>query len=613
MVNRPRNTHSALYVVRRILDYARPYAPFLILGFLGVAGSQGLAIAIPGILRFVIDRGIAEQDREFMFAAGLLVVALGILRGLAGFLARYFTEAQSHRVAYDIRNEFYNKVQRLPFSYHDRAHTGSLITRGISDVDEIQRFLAFGVLDGLNTALIVIFATIMMFITSPVLAMIVILPLLPLILYSGSFASFVDREWRKVMEKLSVLGDHLQESIVGAEVVRAFARERYEIDRFADENRELFDQHMKVIRKWSNYIPFSGVMVAISTVLTLIFGAILVEQPGSGVTVGVVVQFNAYVLLMAQPIRFVGFVIMLVNQGIASGRRVFEVLDEPEILTDKPDAQPLPQVEGVVRFENVQFGYTKDGPLALEDITLEARPNDVVALMGHTGAGKSSLVNLIPRFYDVSGGRITVDGHDLRDVTLSSLRAQIGIVLQESLLFSATIRENIALGKPHSTDEEVIAAAKAANAHAFIMEFPDGYETLVGERGVTLSGGQRQRVAIARALLIDPRILILDDATSSVDTRTEALIQEALDRLMAGRTTFVVAQRMTTVLNASQILVLDHGRVAERGTHHELLAQDGLYKEIYDLQLADQEKVRRETMRLEDLADIVSSESTSAD
>ncbi len=609
-MERQSSSHSALYVVRRILGYARPYAPYLLVGFLGVVGSQGLAVAIPSILRFVIDRGIAEQDRDFMLAAGLLVVGLGILRGLSGFLARYFTEAQSHRVAYDIRNEFYNKVQILPFAYHDRAHTGSLITRGISDVDEIQRFLAFGVLDGLNTLIIVIMVTVMMFITSPLLAIIVILPLIPLMLYSRVFANFVDREWRKVMERLSVLGDHLQESIVGAEVVRAFAREQYEIDRFAEQNHALYEQHMKVIRKWSNYIPFSGVMIAISTVLTLIFGALLVQQPGSGVTVGVVVQFNAYVLLMAQPIRFVGFIIMLVNQGIASGRRVFEVLDEPESLTDAPNAQPLPPAKGIVHFEHVDFAYGPDSPTVLHDITLDAGPNDVIALMGHTGAGKSSVVNLIPRFYDITGGKITVDGHDIREVTLSSLRAQIGIVLQESLLFSASIRENIALGKPYARDEEVIAAARAANAHDFIMEFPDGYDTLVGERGVTLSGGQRQRVAIARALLINPRILILDDATSSVDTRTEALIQGALDRLMAGRTTFVVAQRMNTVLNATQILVLDHGRVAERGTHDELLAQDGLYKEIYDLQLADQERVRHETMRLEDLADIINSESS---
>jgi ATP-binding cassette subfamily B protein len=274
---------------------------------------------------------------------------------------------------------------------------------------------------------------------------------------------------------------------------------------------------------------------------------------------------------------------------------VFEVLDTPQTLGEKADAISLPQLEGVVRFENVSFRYAESMPFVLKNVTLTARPNQVIAVMGKTGSGKSTLVNLIPRFYEVTEGSITVDGYDIRDATLTSLRRQIGIVLQESLLFSATIRENIALGRPDATDEDVMVAAQAANAHDFIMEFPDAYETRVGERGVTLSGGQQQRVAIARALLIDPRILILDDATSSVDTQTEHLIQEALDRLMEGRTTFVVAQRLSTILSADEIIVLDHGRIAERGRHLDLLARDGLYKEIYELQLADQERVRRET------------------
>jgi ATP-binding cassette subfamily B protein len=397
------------------------------------------------------------------------------------------------------------------------------------------------------------------------------------------------------MDHLSNLGNHLQENIVGAEVVRAFAREPYEISKFDAENLRLYNQQLTVIRSWTTYIPFSAIIISVSTALVLIFGGWLEHENQLGVTVGVVVQFNAYVLLMSQPIRFVGFVIMLINQGIASGRRVFEVLDTPQTLGEKADAISLPQLEGVVRFENVSFRYAESIPFVLKNVTLTARPNQVIAVMGKTGSGKSTLVNLIPRFYEVTEGSITVDGYDIRDATLTSLRRQIGIVLQESLLFSATIRENIALGRPDATDEDVMVAAQAANAHDFIMEFPDAYETRVGERGVTLSGGQQQRVAIARALLIDPRILILDDATSSVDTQTEHLIQEALDRLMEGRTTFVVAQRLSTILSADEIIVLDHGRIAERGRHLDLLARDGLYKEIYELQLADQERVRRET------------------
>jgi ATP-binding cassette, subfamily B, multidrug efflux pump len=592
---------SALGVMLRIQSYAKPYAFAIFLGLIGIIAAQVLAVAIPGILRDVIDRGIERRDQDYMFQAGLLVVGLGLLRGLVGFMGRYFTEAQSHHVAYDIRSAMYDKVQRLSFSYHDRAHTGSLITRGISDVDEIQRFLAFGLLDGLNTVLIVVFCTAMMFIISPVLAIIVLLPVIPLLFQSYTFAQFVEREWRKVMERLANLGDQLQENLVGAEVVRAFAREPYEIEKFNAENRRLYDQQLKVINRWSTYIPFSAIMISVSTVLTLIFGAILEARGGFGVTVGVIVQFNAYILLISQPIRFAGFVIMLINQGIASGRRVFEVLDEPESITSKPDALEIPHIQGTVVFDNMSFRYAENLPYVLHDIQLTAQPGEMIAILGRTGSGKSSLVNLIPRFYDVTDGRLTIDRHDVRDVTLSSLRDQIGIVLQESLLFSATIRENIALGNPDASEQAIIDAAKAANAHDFIMEFPEGYETRVGERGVTLSGGQRQRVAIARALLIDPRILILDDATSSVDTHTEALIQAALDELMAGRTTFVVAQRLTSVMKASQILVLDQGRIVERGTHQELLERGGLYKEIYDLQLADQERVRRETISYDNL------------
>lgn len=569
----------------------------IVLGIVGVMITQILAIAIPQVLRHVIDRGVSAHDRSYMLQAGLLVVGLGLLRGMAGFAARYFSEAQSHRVAYDIRNDLYDKVQRLPFSYHDTARTGSLITRGISDVDEIQRFLAYGILDGLNTLLLVIFAAAAMFISSPLLASITLLPILPLFYRSISFAHFVDIEWRKVMEKLSVLGEHLQETLIGAEVVRAFARERYEIEKFGAENRRLFEQHLKVIRRWANYIPFAATMSSTSILLTLVFGALFEREGVGGVSVGVIVQFNAYVLLMAQPLRLFGFVIMQVNQGIASGRRVFEVMDEIPTLTDKPSAITLPRLKGVVRFENVSFHYHNSDPhAALEAINLTAQPGQVIALLGQTGSGKSTLVNLIPRFYDVTAGRVTIDGYDVRDATLESLRRQIGIVQQESLLFSATIWENIAFGRPDASLDEVTAAAKAANAHEFIMEFPDGYHTRVGERGVTLSGGQRQRIAIARALLIDPPILILDDATSSVDTRTEFLIQQALARLMQGRTTFVVAQRLTTVITADLILVLDKGHIAERGTHAELLRRNGLYREIYELQLADQERIRRETM-----------------
>ncbi|HLA42062.1 MAG TPA: ABC transporter transmembrane domain-containing protein, partial [Aggregatilineales bacterium] len=381
---------SAITVTIRILHYVRPYMAYLVIGFFGIIATQVLAIIIPEVLRHVIDRGVTQQDRDYMFQSGLIVIGLGILRGLAGFLSRYATEAQSHYAAYDIRNKLYEKVQRLPFSYHDTARTGSLITRGISDVDEVQRFLAFGLIDGLNTVMIVTFASVVMFTIHPLLAAITLLPLVPLVYGSIRFASFVDREWRKVMERLSNLGDHLQENLVGAEVVRAFARENHEIKRFREENERLYNQNIYVIHGWTNYIPFSAIMISISTALTLIFGALLERQTGSGVTIGVIVQFNYYVLLMAFPIRFFGFAIMLVNQGISSARRVFEIIDTPESLQDSPDAYTLPEIEGVVRFENVSLQYNDDLPETLYNIDIEAHPDEVIALIGKTGSGKTS-------------------------------------------------------------------------------------------------------------------------------------------------------------------------------------------------------------------------------
>jgi len=604
-----------------MMGYLRPYWFWATLAFVGLIGNTILIVIIPIILSNVIDAGIigtaplleaspralqeitegvslAYGDADFIPVAGMIVIGLGLLRGVTGFIFRYFGERLSHYVAYDVRNEVYDKVQTLSFTYHDDAQTGTLITRAISDVDEIQRYFAFGLIDGINTALLAIAIGVVMFSTSPILAVISLLPLIPLAFFSRGFAMKVGPLWKKIMERLQKLGNHIQENALGAEVVRAFNREDYEIEKFRKDNDKLYEERVDLIAEWSIYLPLSAFIIAFSTALVLFFGGLMEQNNFGGVTVGLVVAFNAYVLLLSQPVRFLGFVILLLTQAISSAGRVFEILDAPVDIETIANANKMEDMQGRVRFENVRFKYDDDLPWVLKGINLEAKPGQVTAILGHTGAGKSTLVGLIPRFYEVTEGRVTIDGVDVRDADLHSLRQHIGMVLQSSLLFSATIRENIAYGKVGSSEEEIIAAAKAANAHDFIMEFPDGYDTLVGERGVTLSGGQKQRIAIARALLINPRILILDDSTSSVDTKTEHLIKQALDILMRGRTTFIIAQRLNSVQNADQILVLEYGEIVERGTHQQLLALDGPYKEIYDLQLADQERVRSELIAL---------------
>ena len=577
------------------MRYILRYRGWVAVAFTGIVGTNILAIAVPFILRDVVDIGLETGDSGFMFDAGLLVAGLGLARGATAFMGRYCGERMSHVVSYDIRNQIYDKVQRQSFTWHDSAQVGTIITRAISDVNEIQRYFAFGLMDGLNTLLLLIGVVTMMMLTSPLLAIFALLPLIPLALYSHGFVLRVHPRWKAVMERMQALSNHIQENALGAEVVRVFAREQYEIETFHRQNKRLFDEQLDFITQWITYLPASALLASLSTALVLLAGGLMEAQGAGGITVGLIVTFNAYVLLLVQPLRFVGFIILLTTQAVASGERVFQVLDAEERIVSKPDAR-IADIKGHIRFEHVYAQYDDASGAALRDICLEARPGQLIAIIGLTGAGKTTIANLIPRFYDVSGGRVTIDGVDVRDYALDSLRGQVGMVMQQSLLFSATIEENIAYGKTDATRDEIIAAAKAADAHDFISEFPDGYQTMVGERGVTLSGGQKQRIAIARALLIDPRILILDDATSSVDTQTEHKIQAALERVMQGRTTIVIAQRMSSILKADEVLVLQDGEIAQRGTHDSLLAEGGLYKEIYELQLQEQERVRREAI-----------------
>lgn len=572
---------------RRLLGHLKPYPRQVSLAYGSTIIAMGLNIMIPQILKRAIDEGVASGSARALFISAAIILGIAVLRGGFAFAQRYFGEWLSYRVAYDLRNALYDKLQRLPFSFHDRSQTGDLMSRATSDITETERFVGIGLMELTATLLLLIGIMIVMMFESLRLTLVALAPL-PLLLFATiRFGRAVEPMFTKIQEQMGKLSTVMQESLTGIRVVKAFAREPYELEKFDRDNDEWFNRRFRVINVWANNWPFFTFLIAASVALLLWFGGPMALN--GSITIGSLFAMISYVLLLNNPVQRLGFFVNLAATAVASSARVFEIIDTHDELADKPEAQVLNAVQGNVVFEQVSFAY-REGRSTLRDISFAARPGQIVALMGPTGSGKSTITNLIPRFYDPTSGRVLVDGIDVRDVAIKSLREQIGIVLQDSFLFSSTISQNIAYGRPDASEAAIIAAAKAARAHDFIMTFPDGYQTKVGERGVTLSGGQKQRIAIARALLLNPRILVLDDSTSSVDTETEHLIQQALDQLMEGRTTFVIAQRLLTLKNADQILVLNDGLVVQRGTHTELLAQDGLYREIYDLQLKDQEE-----------------------
>jgi ATP-binding cassette subfamily B protein len=559
----------------------------ILITLLALLATTSARLAVPAVIREVIDVGLLQEEVRFMVFSALILLGIGLIRAGLTFVQRFLGARISHQVSFDLRNRLYDHIQHLSFSYHDRAQTGQLISRCIEDVRSIQRFTGFGLVELIHISLLLVGVIILLFIDSPRLASIALLPMIPLVLITTRFGGRIGDLFLRVDNTLGELSSRLQENVSGVQVVRAFAREPYEIQRFDETNRELYDARVTVISEWSRVMPTSHLLVAISTILILWFGGGMVLR--GEMTLGEVVAFNSYLLLIAEPARQLVWLVNLAGEAKAGLERIFDILDHEPMIRSPLNGVVLPTITGKVRFQNVSFHYQGEKTYALRNVDLHVEPNQIIALIGSTGSGKTSLVNLIPRFYDVTSGAVLVDGCDVREVDLRSLRNQIGIVLQTSLLFSVTIRENIAYGRPDTDLEQIVAVSKAAQAHDFILKLPEGYDTVVGERGVTLSGGQRQRVAIARALLLNPRILILDDSTSSVDTETERMIQRALNDLMEGRTTFVIAQRLSTVRRADMILVMDQGRIVERGTHNELLAQEGLYREIYDLQLRAQE------------------------
>lgn len=582
----------------RIFSYLKPYWRRGIVVYLALLIGVAAQTSIPLVLKQAVDRGVVERDTTFLWQSALLLIGIALVQGVFTFIRSFNLNVLAEHVANDMRNQLYAKFQELPFQFYDTAQTGQLMSRATDDINQIRGMLMMtlrAVPHGL--ALIIIITAILLWLD--LLLGAVALATTPFLLFwSFRFGVTIRPMFLKVQQQFGVMTSTLQENVAGGRVVRAFAQELPESDRFEDELESLFKRNIRASNNWSFNYPLTLAMNGLSIAAVVWLGGYLVLT--GQVTVGTLVAFERYTALLNEPVRWLGFVVNRIARALASGERIFEILDRKPALTDLPDARPMDDMRGEVAFDHVSFAYAGGQGAALHDVSFEAHPGQVTALVGATGSGKSSVVNLIPRFYDPAEGTVRIDGVDVRDITLESLRGNIGVVMQESFLFSMTIRENIAYGRPDATDEQVVAAARAAQAHEFITQIDKGYDSLVGERGVTLSGGQKQRLAIARALLLNPRILILDDATASVDSETEHEIQKALRTLMEGRTSFVIAQRLTTIRDADQILVFEEGRITQRGKHDDLLDQDGFYRELYDLQLRDQEDAARPGAVIED-------------
>lgn len=590
-----------LKILLRILSYQRPYWRIAILIYFCLIGATLLTLLTPRLIGSAVDTTLSSEHSSAFFpdtwsnkqqltATALLIVFIALSRGLVNFAQRYGTQWLGRKIAYDIRLDLFTHLQRLPFSFYDRVRIGQLMSRAIGDVEEIRFFAGIVIGDIINLAVLLVGIYGVMFSINTGLALIFLLPMPVLFIIAFLFGTRIEPLFHHIREARGGMYARIQENLSQIMVVKAFANENYAHHKFDEDNTEVLNRWIVLARLFTLAMPSVWFIVGLLTFLLLFYGGSRVLD--GDISIGTLVEFNAYVGLLGLPAHRLAFMIDVTARAIANGRRIFDIMDTtPEIKT-RLGAKNPGQIKGHIVFDDVSFVYDarEDEPEVevLYNISFEASPDTVTAIVGTTGCGKTTLIDLIPRFYDVSDGTITIDGIDVRDMPLKLLRAQVGYVMQNTFLFNATIQENIAFGKPEATLDDVIEAAQAARAHDFILEFPDGYDTLVGERGVTLSGGQRQRLAIARALLVDPRILILDDATASVDSRTEYQIRAALQHLMQGRTTLIVAQRLSTVMHADQIIMLEKGRIVEHGTHSELVALGGRYANLWRLQ-TDQE------------------------
>ena len=565
----------------RLMKYIRPYMKQLVAAVACIVLAAGANLYMPWIIKDMIDKVLMERDMAMLnlIAGGIIVVFF--FRGVFYYGQSYLVSFVGQRVVIDIREALFEKFQRMPLAYFDRHQTGEIMSYVTNDVQALQNALVDKLIEFVTEASILIGSIVLMFYLDWKLTLITLITV-PLV---GQAMKIFGRKLKKsgtvIQERLADINSLLQESIAAVRVVKSFVRERYEIERFRRQNELNFQAEMKNVQLSSLLTPTVEFLAAITVTIILWIGGYEVVQ--GEITAGSLVAFLTYAVNLANPVKRIGRIYGAVQRAMAAADRVFDVIDMEETIHDREGAVPLPEIEGRVAVKDVSFSY-KEGAPALSHVSLEASPGQLVAFVGPSGAGKSTIANLIPRFYEVNEGVIEIDGHDVRDVTLDSLREQIGIVPQETMLFSSSVRENIRYGRLDATDEEIEEAARAANAEEFILQLPEGYETKIGERGLNLSGGQRQRIAIARAILKNPRILILDEATSALDTESEKIVQAALDKLMVGRTSFAIAHRLSTIFNADCIYVIDGGHIVEQGTHAELLAAGGLYSTLYNIQ-----------------------------
>jgi ABC-type multidrug transport system fused ATPase/permease subunit len=570
----------------RLLGFLRPYKWSLAVSSVLAIGSQLLAIAITFVIRGAINGPIEDGTTGALWAVVGLVLLLGALKAALMAGRRLIAGKQALGVEFDLRNALYAKLVRLSFGFFDRHQTGQLMSRATVDLQAVRFFLGYGLIFFFQAVVTVVTVTIVLFAIDWQLALVAlwITPVLVVLAYRYSRISHP--VLREVQQKMADVATVAEENIVGVHVVKSFAQEDRERAKFTGASESVFAETVRANRLRSFYVPLMAFLPLLAQSAVLLVGGHMVVN--GSMSLGAFVQYNVLVLMLVGPLRMLGMWVGQAQRATASGERIFQIIDEPEEMAEIDSPLALPEGRGLVRFEGVTFGYDHERPV-LEGIDLELEPGRTVALIGHTGSGKTTLASLVPRFYDVTEGRVTVDGLDVREANLTSLRRAIGVIAQDPFLFSATVRENIAFGRPDATDDEVVAAAQAAQAHEFVERLPKGYDTMIGERGITLSGGQRQRVAIARALLIDPRILVLDDATAAVDATTEARIRLGLRQAMLGRTTIIIAHRLSTISLADEIVVLDGGRIAARGTHDELIETSPTYQEIYEHGLLEAE------------------------